>query len=589
MALVAGFDPATSGQQPVDENGDPVPVGVWGDSDVGGGVFGSSGVLPSGTTVFIDPPAGVEGHGADGPGVVGRSPADNGVVGESLQAPGVLARSSTASGLLGVTFSPTDDSHGVFGSSTTGGNGVTGFVGGATGVIGSSVRGFGVRGTSGENAGVMGISFADGGSAPGVFGTGDNTMGVLGTSSAGPGVDGVSQETDAVAGLTYGVGASGVSGLHVVTDSTGSGVSGHSHSGTGVRGSSDDGVGVRGVSLSSDGTVGLTTGSGHGVSGVHFSTDPGGGVSGLSVIGNGVEGFTFADSRRNPDVAAVRGQSANGLAGLFVGRVRVTGFLSKSGGGFTVDHPADPANRYLSHSFVESPEMLNVYSGTVTTDRSGRARVKLPSYFEALNRDFRYQLTVIGTFSQAVVSEEITDNAFTIGTDTGRVKVCWQVTGVRKDAWAEANRVTPEQRKPDGERGKYLHPELFGPKAAALHPAPPARVAEVVPPELSDWAARLPADLGPVPGKKLIGYLTKVRRVLRAAWAADRRRAEKRLGAIPQLPPPAVGRAELQEQWQAVRDAVDAMRLHGLEVSQSPTRARRSSSSPRRPRRARRR
>ncbi|MDF3340917.1 hypothetical protein P3H80_26035 [Mycolicibacterium septicum] len=586
MALVAGFDPANSGQQPVDENGDPVPVGVWGDSDVGGGVFGSSGVLPSGTTVFIDPPAGVEGHGADGPGVVGRSPAGNGVVGESLQAPGILARSSTASGLLGVTFSPTDDSHGVFGSSTTGGNGVTGFVGGATGVIGSSIRGFGVRGTSGDNAGVMGISFADGGSAPGVFGTGDNTMGVLGTSSNGPGVYGVSQTTDAIAGLTYGVGVSGVSGLHVVADSTGSGVSGHSHSGTGVRGSSDDQVGVRGVSLSSDGTAGLTTGTGHGVSGVHFSTHPGGGVSGLSVIGNGVEGFTFADTRRNPDVAAVRGQSANGFAGLFVGRVRVTGFLSKSGGGFTVDHPADPANRYLSHSFVESPDMLNVYSGTVTTDRSGRARVKLPSYFEALNRDFRYQLTVIGTFSQAVVAEEIKDNAFTIATDTGRVKVCWQVTGVRKDAWAEANRVTPEQRKPDAERGTYLHPELFGRKAVALHPAPTARVAEVVPVELSEWAERLPADLRLMSGQKLIGYVTRARRVLRAAWAADRKHAEKRLGTVPELPPPGVGHAELQEQWKAVRDAVAAMPSR---ISESQTRARRSSSSPRRPRRARRR
>ncbi|WP_135455811.1 hypothetical protein [Mycobacterium sp. DL99] len=397
---------------------------------------------------------------------------------------------------------------------------------------------------------------------------------------------GVSQTTDAIAGLTYGVGVSGVSGLHVVADSTGSGVAGHSHSGTGVRGSSDDQVGVRGVSLSSDGTAGLTTGSGHGVSGVHFSTHPGGGVSGLSVIGNGVEGFTFADTRRNPDVAAVRGQSANGFAGLFVGRVRVTGFLSKSGGGFTVDHPADPANRYLSHSFVESPDMLNIYSGTVTTDRSGRARVKLPPYFEALNRDFRYQLTVVGTFSQAVVSEEITDNAFTIATDTGRVKVCWQVTGVRKDAWAEANRVTPERRKPDGERGKYLHPELFGPKAVALHPAPPARVAQVVPPELSDWAERLPADLGAAPGQKLIGYLSRARRVLGATWAADRRRAEKRLGAVPELPPPTVGRAELQEQWQAVRDAVEAIRP---QVSQSPTRARRSSSSPRHSRRVRRR
>ena len=157
MAQVKGFDPATSGQQPEDVNGNPVPVGVWGDSSTGGGVFGTSGVLPQGTSIPIDPPAGVEGHGVDGPGVVGRSINDSGVVGESPGSPGMLARSVSSSGLLGVTFSPDDGSHGVFGSSTAGGNGVTGFVGSATGAIGSSVRGIGVRGTTGTGAaGVLG-------------------------------------------------------------------------------------------------------------------------------------------------------------------------------------------------------------------------------------------------------------------------------------------------------------------------------------------------------------------------------------------------------------------------------------------------
>ena len=49
----------------------------------------------------------------------------------------------------------------MFGSSTTGGNGVTGFVGEATGVIGSSVVATGVRGTTGStgNAGVLGQTF----------------------------------------------------------------------------------------------------------------------------------------------------------------------------------------------------------------------------------------------------------------------------------------------------------------------------------------------------------------------------------------------------------------------------------------------
>jgi hypothetical protein len=92
VAQVVGFDPAISGQQPRDLNGDPVPVGVWGDSDTGGGVFGTSGVLPDGTSIPINPPAGVEGHGVVGPGVVGRSVSDN----------GVLARSESASGVLGV-------------------------------------------------------------------------------------------------------------------------------------------------------------------------------------------------------------------------------------------------------------------------------------------------------------------------------------------------------------------------------------------------------------------------------------------------------------------------------------------------------
>jgi hypothetical protein len=545
----------------VDPNGDPVPVGVWGDSSTGGGVFGTSGALPTGTSIPIDPPAGVEGHGADGPGVVGRSLNDSGVVGEGLEAPGVLARSTAASGLLGVTFSPTDDQHGVFGSSTTGGNGVTGFVGGATGVIGSSVRGTGVRGTTGGGTGVYGESFGDpsGNAGPGVWGNSGVSVGVLGFSGSADGSRGVTiGEGYGVYGAHFsddpGGGVSGVSttGTGVYGESLGGGRGGGA--GPGVEGRSDVAVGVRGISGSRSGVDGVTFGLGHGVSGVHFSTQAGGGVSGLSVIGNGVEGFTFATMQQNPDVAAVRGQSANGYAGLFVGRVRVTGHLSKSGGGFTVDHPADPENQYLSHSFVESPEMLNVYSGTVTSGKDGRARVELPSYFEALNRDFRYQLTVIGEFARAVVSEEIEDNRFTIRTDAPAVKVCWQVTGVRKDAWAEANRIEAEHRKPETERGKYLHPELFDKKAAGIHPPPRGRLGDALPEALRDLADR--SDVG--------DRLDEGRRWLQEQAAAGRARLEQR------LPPDAskrslqeradAGRAKLDEQWRAVQETVERLR-----------------------------
>ena len=151
------------------------------------------------------------------------------------------------------------------------------------------------------------------------------------------------------------------------------------------------------------------------------------------------------------------------FAGEFQGAVEVVGTLSKSGGSFKIDHPLDPANKYLYHSFVESPDMMNVYNGLVTTDGTGNATVQMPSYFSALNSDFRYQLTVIGAdFAQAIVSAEIANNQFSIRTDKPLVKVSWQVTGIRQDAWAQANRIPVEQAKQGVEQGTYLHPELFG-------------------------------------------------------------------------------------------------------------------------------
>jgi hypothetical protein len=42
------------------------------------------------------------------------------------------------------------------------------------------------------------------------------------------------------------------------------------------------------------------------------------------------------------------------------------------------------------------------------------------------------------------------------------MKVSWQVTGIRQDAWANAHRIPVEEEKPVAERGRYLHPELYG-------------------------------------------------------------------------------------------------------------------------------
>jgi hypothetical protein len=139
------------------------------------------------------------------------------------------------------------------------------------------------------------------------------------------------------------------------------------------------------------------------------------------------------------------------------GNLNVVGKLTKGSGTFAIDHPLDPTNKYLYHSFVESPDMMNVYNGNATTDQHGLAVVTLPSYFEALNKDFRYQLTPMGSFAQATVAKEVHDNQFTIRTNKPGIKVSWQVTGVRHDAFAEQNPIHVEEEKAPRDRGHYMH------------------------------------------------------------------------------------------------------------------------------------
>ena len=237
-------------------------------------------------------------------------------------------------------------------------------------------------------------------------------------------------------------------GFHDVTDGSGVGVKG-------IGGSS----GVWGES----GSVGL-----HECHGVYGYAHGGSGWC-YGLYGNAM------GAQRNCGVYGVgtNGQVAYGvygtasgalvnIAGYFDGDVEVIGTLYKSAGAFKIDHPLDPANKYLVHSFVESPDMKNIYDGVVVTDGRGYATVTLPDWFEALNRDFRYQLTVIGEFAQAIVAEEIHDNRFVIRTDKSGIKVSWQVTGIRQDPYANLHRINVEEDKPAAERGKYLHPDAYG-------------------------------------------------------------------------------------------------------------------------------
>jgi hypothetical protein len=159
-------------------------------------------------------------------------------------------------------------------------------------------------------------------------------------------------------------------------------------------------------------------------------------------------------------------------AGQFYGNVSITGTLSKGGGGFRIDHPLDPANKYLSHSFVESPEMLNLYRGTVTTDADGNATVELPAYVQVLNADVSYHLTVLGEPASAGVTQPLRDNRFRLRTDRPGASVCWLLLGVRQDRWAQAHRIQVEEDKPDDARNRFLHPDVFEQGAPRLYAHP---------------------------------------------------------------------------------------------------------------------
>jgi hypothetical protein len=194
----------------------------------------------------------------------------------------------------------------------------------------------------------------------------------------------------------------------------------------------------------------------------------------------GVYGYAHAAATgTNCGVVGRASGGATNYAGYFLGDVQVLGTLYKTYGAFKIDHPLDPANKYLVHSFVESPDMMNIYNGNVELDAAGEALVELPTWFESLNQDFRYQLTCIGGFAPVYVAEEISGNHFGIAGGTADLKVSWQVTGIRHDPAAEQHRIPVEVDKPVSERGKYLNPEVYGlPASMGVLPAAEAGARE---------------------------------------------------------------------------------------------------------------
>lgn len=333
---------------------------------------------------------------------------------------------------------------------TSGGNAL--YVGVTGTVTGGTLQEIGVRGqasgigTSAADIGVKGEATGEGANF-GVFGL------AQGTGSMDIGVQGIAMGSGMNQGIYgFATGADqdyGVKGTAIGSGAENYGVYGYSD------GASED-IGVKGEALGSGYNCGVS-GKAQGE-----SNDVGVRAEAIGSDENwGVYAKAYGGYRNTGIFAQAYGGSVD-YAGFFDGDVYINGILTGGKGTIILDHPLDPANKYLKLSSVNSPEMKNVFDGVVILDAYGRATVELPEYFEVLNESFRYQLTCIGGYAPVYIAEKISNNQFVIDGGQPNMEVSWMVTGIRKDAFAKANPMEVEVDKPEKEIGKYLAPEALG-------------------------------------------------------------------------------------------------------------------------------
>lgn len=347
--------------------------------------------------------------------VFGNSPLASGTVSggdfrsASTSGRGVYGLASAAAGTT---------TGGMFYSSSTAGRGV---FGAATATSGTTFGGrFEVSSPNGR--GVMGTALATTGSTSGVYGQSNSTTGY--------GVFGFSSATTGTGVGVFGQTAAGSGGIGVYGRATASGA----YAGRFV---SDLGAGL------------VATGSGNGVV--------------AQAMANGF-GYGVLATKNSPATAsgyAIYGNHYGGGFALYgVGNLGASGNKS-----FRIDHPQDPENKYLLHYSMEGPDVLNVYTGNVKTDARGYATITLPDYFGDINRDPRYNLTVIDDgddFVMVKVVRKVVNNQFVIRTSKPKVEVSWEVKGIRNDRFNQRFGAPVVVDKPDEEKGKYQIPELYG-------------------------------------------------------------------------------------------------------------------------------
>lgn len=200
---------------------------------------------------------------------------------------------------------------------------------------------------------------------------------------------------------------------------------------------------------------------GAGLLGINVAPNRTGAFQNPGVEGQGFIGVLGITNTSSIGYGVYSSGDIGGTQSLFVlGNLQAGGAKS-----FVIDHPFEPANKYLKHFSIESNEILNIYRGTIQLDANGEATISLPDYFEAINTNFSYQLTAIGAAAPSVfVKNEIVNNQFVIAGGNPNQKISWQVTAERNDKYMAAH---PETKldvvdKPAHLKGKYVHPLVYG-------------------------------------------------------------------------------------------------------------------------------
>ena len=464
---------------PSGANGITGPTGLTGS---GGGATGPQGATGANGATGITGPTGLTGASITGPTGAAGAPGTPGVTG-----PTGLAGAPGTPGITGPT--------GIGVAGPTGAVGPTGTGGGGGGTLNDAYN-YGGAGAGriitansgaveidGATAGTASLTTTQSASSVAINAVGSNT------SSAYSTIQGTSASSVTTVAAILGSSSSGAWGVAGQVLSTGTATA--AVYGSNLRTSGGEGVygiGVQGtVGENNDNATGAVFGlNDAATSGNIANNTPAAGVIGEGFVGvlgesgtdggYGVYGFDVVNDQANDNAGVFGSGVYEGVAGsttqstgygIISGtNLGALGNLTVAGNkSFKIDHPLDPANKFLLHFCAESNEVLNFYRGNVVLDANGNATVTLPDYFSAININYSYILTPVGAAAPDLhIAKEIEGNVFSIAGGQAGLKVSWQVTAVRNDAYMQNH---PEARetepaKEGAQKGKYLHPEFYG-------------------------------------------------------------------------------------------------------------------------------